>query len=162
MVAAREAVALGDDLAGMQRRARTVLHVVDPSLVPEEPASRYGVRRAVIEARSATALAFAPEASAPDVLRVAAQVETAAQQVEDRLATLVAVAGRIAAARTAAEAAAETAALRRLAEQVVLGADDDGDGRVTLAPGEPGLVQWRIALRTLLAHRQARSAEVPR
>lgn len=76
---------------------------------------------------------------------------------------LVASATRLAAARTAADAAAETTTLRRLAEAVVMGADVDGDGRVTFAPGEPGLVQWRVGLRALVAHGQpATGVEVPR
>ena len=79
-------------------------------------------------------------------------MQIAALQVEARLAALVDSATRIIAAATLVGAQADAATLRRLAMEVVMGADADGDGRVTFAPGEPGLVQWRVGVRALALH----------
>jgi hypothetical protein len=151
-VEAARAPAEATDLAAIQAEAQAVLAAVDPALAPERQATNYGAQRAVREARMAVDAALADAPLVAAVVRLRPQVQMAALLVEDRLVALVASATRLLAARTATEARAEAPTLRRLAAEVVMGTDVDRDGVVTFAPGEPGLVQWRMWLRALAVH----------
>lgn len=153
-IAAQEAsrAAVSTDLGAMQTHARGVLHAVDPALVARGPGLGYGVRRAVRETQQLVETLAAADSQA-DVARFAPRALTAAGNVLAWSDALVAAAQRVVAADSAAAASAAAQEMVPLAAQLTAGVTG-ATRRVTVTPGEAGLLGLRLSLRTLLVTRE--------
>jgi hypothetical protein len=141
-----------DDLAAMQAHARGVVHALNPAGIPSGPGLGYGLTRAVDEIVAQVQSTLAADQKA-DVKRTAARALGAAGNVQQWIDALMAAAQRVATARSVADASAANESLVPLARQIIAGLDRDGDGHVTFAAGEGGLLNLRLSLGVLLIDR---------
>ena len=125
----------------MRRHVEHVLHALDPSLAPDGPGLGYGVRRATAGILEQVQLAGAAEDASDNVRTHAGYIAGAARSTLERLDRLAALAGRIRAASSPAEALSVVRELEATARAVWLGRDADRDGRVVWGPPEGGLRQ---------------------
>ncbi len=129
------------DLDSMKRHTGHVLHAVDPSTVDGGPGLGYGVKQAAEGAAKHIEAAAAADGASQAVTTHATHVATSARNTVLRSDEIVALAGRINAATSAAQAAPLVAELNTLAQRLVDGNDANGDGRVGWQEGEGGLAQ---------------------
>jgi hypothetical protein len=127
------------DLAAMKLHAGHVIHAVDPGQVPMGPGQGYGLKKAAAGVVAHVELAAKSPGAAQGVATHATHVITSARNTEQRANDLVALAKQIQAAATVEEAAALAAKLNTLAQQLLAGADTNGDGRIGWQEGEGGL-----------------------
>lgn len=129
------------DLDGMQRHAGHVMHALDPAIEAQGPGLGYGVKRAAMGVAQHIGLAAMADGASDNVTTHSMHVSASANNVVARTDEMLAVAQRIQAATTAAEASAHVADLSALAEQLYAGVDANQDGRVGWQTGEGGLQQ---------------------
>jgi hypothetical protein len=130
-----------DDLTMMQTHAGHVLHALDPTVVTSGPGQGYGVKKAATGVVSHIELAAAAEGASAAVKLHAGHVATSARNTVNRVDEIVALAQRIQAATSAADAAALFSQMVPLTQHLMAGADGNGDGRITWEEGEGGLQQ---------------------
>lgn len=144
IVARHAALAAADptNLDGIKRHIGHMLHAIDPALAPDGgPGLGYGVRPAAEGVARHIELAASSDGATDNVKTHAHHVATASRNVVRRADAIVALAQRIRAATSAADAAAPLAQLDVLVQALVAGSDADGDGRIGWQEGEGGLRQ---------------------
>jgi hypothetical protein len=129
------------NLDAMKLNTTHVVNAVDPSRVAQGPGRGFGVKRAAEGIAQHIGLAAGSDGASPNVATHSGHITASAQTVAARSDEILALADRIAAAGTAAEAAPLVQQLQALAGQLVAGRDANGDGRVSWEAGEGGLQQ---------------------
>ena len=135
----------------MKTHAGHVLNALDPTIVAAGPGLQYGLRKAAIGVATHIELAAAAEGASTNVMTHAKHVSISARNTVTRVDLLIAVAQKVQAATSAAQAAALVSEMASLAEQLLAGADANGDGRVTIEVGESGLQHADDHLKLMLA-----------
>ena len=139
-----------DNLDAMKMHAGHVIHAVDPGVEPSGPGLGFGVRRAAVGVVEHIQLAAKVPNVSPNVLTLAAHVLASSNNTVRRSDEIVAVARRIRAAATAAEASADLVRLNALAEQLTSGLDVNKDGQIGWQTGEGGLAQAQAQMQLML------------
>lgn len=129
------------NLEYMKTHAGHVIHALNPAVIAMGPGLGYGVTKAATGTASHIELAAAAQGAPPAVSLHAKHIATAARNVVDRAGAALAIAQKVQAATTAAEAAALVSQLTSAVEQLIAGVDVNGDGRITWEQGEGGLQQ---------------------
>jgi len=145
-VAAQHArLATNDDtnLEWMKTHARHVLHAVDPERIEQGPGLGFGVRAAAEGIAQHIGLAANSEGASDNIRIHVGHVSEAATAVAERAVRIAELAERVERASDYTAAADLVRQIRTLADQLVSGADGDGDGRISWAGGEGGLEQVR-------------------
>ena len=150
-VHAQLALRAPEDLASIKMHAGHVAHAVDPTSVTAGPGAGYGVKRAALGVATHLDLAARAPGAPPNLATHAAHVGTAARNTVQRADEIVALARRIRAATSAADAAALASQLASLTNELVAGRDADADGRVGWKEGEGGLQQCEEHLKLMVA-----------
>jgi hypothetical protein len=130
-----------DNLDAMKLHAGHVMHAIDPSVEAQGPGLGYGVKRAAAGVAQHIQLAAKTEGSSKNVQTHAAHVAASATNVATWSDELVALAQKIRAASSAAEAAPLVAQLNTRAQQLMSGVDANNDGRISWETGEGALQQ---------------------
>jgi hypothetical protein len=138
------------DLASMQRHAAHVLHALDPSVEKQGPGRGFGVKRAANNAATHIEMAAKEPTASANVKTHAVHVATASRAVAARVDLAVALAQKIRAAGTAAEAAGLVSQLVSLCDQLVAGVDANADGRIGWDAQEGGLQQAQQHLQLMV------------
>jgi hypothetical protein len=140
-----------ENLAAMKVHAGHVINAVDPTVAAAGPGLGYGVKRAALGLATHIDLAARTPGASQSAIMHASHVATSARNTVQRADAVVALAQKIQASTSAAEAAALVNQLVSLANELGLGKDADADGKVTWKEGEGGLQQCDEHVRLLLA-----------
>ena len=140
----------GDNLEGMKLHAGHVIHAIDPSIERSGPGLGFGVRRAAAGIVEHIQLAAKVPNASPNVLTLSFHVLASANNTVKRSDEIIAVARRIRAAATAADAAPDVARLTALTQQLTSGLDVNKDGQIGWQTGEGGLEQAQAQLQLML------------
>lgn len=127
------------NLGAMQTHAAHVLHAVDPSQVENGPGQGFGVIAGAEGVAQHVELAAGADGASDAVKTHATHVAAAARAVADRAREVAGLAAEIGEAQDAAAAAEIAERMRTLADQLVAGADVNGDGQIGWGDGEGGL-----------------------
>jgi len=127
------------DLAWMKMHTRHVLHAVDPSVETKGPGLGYGVMQAARGISQHIAFASGSDGASENVRAHAVHIATTAENTVIRAHEIVALGEKVLAARGAPQAAPLVQQIKRLSEQLLFGADANGDGIITSQKGEGGL-----------------------
>jgi hypothetical protein len=127
------------NLDGMKLHMGHVIHALDPSVVAMGPGQGYGVKKAALGVASHIDLAAKAQGASQNVITHANHIATSARNTVQRADSIVALAKQVQAATVAADAAALVNQVVSLTEQLIAGADANGDGRITWEAGEGGL-----------------------
>ena len=127
------------NLDAMKRHSAHVLHAVDPEQIESGPGLGYGVKKAAAGAAQHISAASNADGASGAVQAHAIHVATSAQNTVIRVDKLVALAQDIAMTNSAADASPLVAELDTLAQQLLAGADANGDGQTGWQEGEGGL-----------------------
>jgi hypothetical protein len=130
-----------ENLAYMKTHSEHVMHALDPSTVPQlmAPGQGYGLKKSVTGIATHIALAAKEQDASPNIVAHARHVAMSTTNTLARIEQMLALAAQVRAATSAADAAKLVSQLASLGEQLVAGADANGDGRVTFEPGEGGM-----------------------
>ncbi len=129
-----------DDLKWMQTHTEHVLHAIDPSTVSiAAPGLGYGVRKAAAGAQAHVGFAAGTEDSSENVKLHAQHVAASAGNTDWRVDAIVAMGQRVLAYDKATKAVPRVQEILLMAEEILNGFDDNGDGKVTWHDGEGGL-----------------------
>jgi hypothetical protein len=128
-----------ENLEYMKTHVGHVVHALDPTIIKMGPGMGYGVKKATAGAISHIEMAAAAEGASPNVVGHSKHVVVAAKNTLMRVDQLLALAQQVQSATVAAEASKLISQIVSLAEQLVAGADTNGDGRVTYDAPEGGL-----------------------
>jgi hypothetical protein len=139
------------NLAAMKLHAGHVINALDPTIVAAGPGLGYGLKRAALNIATHIDLAAKSPGASPNVVAHANHVSTAARNVAARAEQAIAVAQKVQAATTPAEAAGLMNQLVSLTAQLTSGFDANGDGKVTWQDPEGGLQQAEEHINLLLA-----------
>ena len=139
------------NLDAMKLHAGHVINAIDPTLMATGPGLGYGVKRAAMSVAMHIDLAAKAPGASANVIAHANHVGTAALATVKRCDQVLAIAQKIQAATSAADAAALVNQLIPLTQQLVAGYDANGDGRITWEIGEGGLQQAQEHVTLLLA-----------
>jgi len=139
------------NLEYMKTHAGHVIHALDPKMITMGPGLGYGVTRAATGVATHIDMAAAAEGASPAVVMHSKHIATAARSVVERSGAALAIAQKILAATTPAEAAALVSQLTAAVEQLIAGVDRNGDGRVSWEQGEGGLQQADEHVKLMLA-----------
>ena len=131
------------DLKWMQTHTKHVLHAVDPSVEPTGPGKGYGVANAATGAAKHIDFAAASGDASENVKLHATHVATSAQNVVARVERIVERGQKVLEAKSAIAAAPFVREIKYLCEELLAGADADGDGKITWQEKEGGLDQSR-------------------
>jgi len=129
-----------DNLEWMKTHAKHVLHAVDAGMIADGPGLGYGVKKAAAGAAKHIGFAAAADDASGNVKAHAVHVSTSADNTVERANAIVALAGRVDAAASAAEAAPLVAEMNSIAQMLLDGHDANGDGKITWKAGEGGLM----------------------
>jgi len=140
----------GDNLDAMKLHAGHVLHAIDPGVERTGPGLGFGVRRAAAGVVEHIQLAAKVPNASPNVLTLSFHVLASSNNTVRRSDEIVAVARRIRAAATAAEAAPDVARLTALTQQLTSGLDVNKDGQIGWQTGEGGLEQAQAQMQLML------------
>lgn len=127
------------NLDWMQQQAEQVLHAVDPSQVGEGPGLGFGVKAAAQGIVQHIELAASSEGASENVQTHAIQVSAAAAAVVERAEEIATLASQVLDASDYTSAEGLVVRMRRLANQLVEGADENDDGEISIGDGEGGL-----------------------
>lgn len=130
-----------DNLEAMKLHAGHVINALDPTIEAKGPGSGYGVKKAATGVATHIGLAAKVDGASAGVKTHSNHVATAATNVAGWSDEIVALAQKVRAASTAAEAAPLVAEMNTKAQALVNGMDANGDGRITWDKGEGGLTQ---------------------
>lgn len=141
-IAAQHATLGARDLANLQAmktHSGHVLHALDPTVVTSGPGQGYGVKRATEMSITHLNMAIAAAGPTGNVPTHGLHVTTALRNTSERVTRAIELAQQIQAASTAEAAAPIMTELQTLTEQLVAGADANGDGQIGWQAGEGGL-----------------------
>jgi len=127
------------NLDGMKLHMGHVINALDPSIVATGPGQGYGAKKAALGVASHIDLAAKAQGASQNVITHANHIATSARNSVQRADSIIVLAKQVQAATAAAEAAALVNQIVSLTEQLIAGADANGDGRVTWEAGEGGL-----------------------
>jgi len=135
-------------LDAMKQHAGHVLHAIEPAAGTTGPGTGFGLKKAAASVAQHIELAAKAQGASPAVTTHSVHIATSARNTERRADQIAALAKQIQAATAAPAAAALVAKLTALVEQLVPGADANGDGRIGWEDGEGGLqhVEQHIGL----------------
>lgn len=133
------AVKSANNLDMMKVHAGHVLHALDPGEAASGPGLGYGLKKAALAVVTHIELAAKVQAVSNNVTTHAVHIAVAARNTVQRADQILALAKQIQAASSATEAAELVTKLNTLAEQLITGADANGDGRIGWQEGEGGL-----------------------
>ena len=139
------------NLEYMKTHAGHVIHALNPAVINMGPGLGYGVTKAAIGVATHIDLAAAAQGASPAVVMHSKHIATAARNVVDRAGAALAIAQKVMAATTPAEAAALVSQMTSAVEQLIAGVDVNGDGRITWEQGEGGLQQADEHVKLMLA-----------
>lgn len=139
------------NLAGLKTHIGHVLNALDPTIVAAGPGQGYGARKAALGVATHIELAAKTQGASQNVITHANHVATAARSVVQRVDSIIVLAKQVQAATEAAPAAALVNQIVSLTEQLIAGADANGDGRITWEAGEGGLQQAEQHVNLMLA-----------
>jgi predicted lipoprotein with Yx(FWY)xxD motif len=140
----------GNNLDAMKLHAGHVMHAVDPRAEPMGPGLGFGVRRAATGVVEHIQLASKAPTVSVNLLTFAARIIASGNTTVKRSDEILAVARRIRAATTAAEAAPDVARLQLLTQQLTAGLDVNHDGLIGWQTGEGGLEQAQAQMQAML------------
>lgn len=130
-----------ENLEYMKTHVGHVVHALDPMVVRTGPGMGYGVRKATEGVIAHIELAAAAPGASSNVIGHTKHVVIAAKNTLARIDQLLSLAQQVQTATVAADAAKLVSQITSLAEQLLAGADANGDGRVTYDAPEGGLQQ---------------------
>lgn len=139
------------NLDGMKLHAGHVIHALDPTIVTTGPGRGYGVKRAALGVATHVELAAKALGASQNVITHSAHIAMSARNTVQRADQIIALAKQVQAATSAAEAAALISQIVSQCDQLIAGADTNGDGKITWEQGEGGLQQVQEHLNLLLA-----------
>ena len=139
------------NLEYMKTHAGHVINALDPTIIAAGPGLKYGLKKAALGVATHIELAAAAQGASANVITHARHVAMSARNTVDRSDQLLALAQKVQAATTAAEAAALVSQMVSLADQLIAGFDANADGRITWEHGEGGLQQCDEHLKLMLA-----------
>jgi hypothetical protein len=137
------------NLDAMKLHAGHVINALDPTIVPAGPGLGYGAKKAAMGVATHIELAANAPGASPNVKMHAAHVAMAARNTVKRADSVIVIAKQVQVATTAADAAALVSQMASLSEQLMAGADANGDGRVS--PEEGGLQVAQDHVKLLIA-----------
>ncbi len=133
------AVSKTDDIDWMKTHVGHVLNAVDPSAMAKGPGLGYGVIKAAGGAAKHIEFAASSPDASDNVKAHATHVSTSAKNAVARAEQIVKLAKMIADEKSVFAVASWTRELKNLADEMQIGNDPDGDGKVTWKEGEGGL-----------------------
>ena len=139
------------NLEYMKTHAGHVIHALNPAVISMGPGLGYGVTKGAAGVATHIDLAAAAQGASPAVVMHAKHIATSARSVVERAGAALAIAQKVMAATTPAEAAALVSALTSAVEQLITGVDLNGDGRISWDQGEGGLQQADEHIKLMLA-----------
>jgi hypothetical protein len=139
------------NLEAMHTHAGHVINAVDPTVVTTGPGLGYGVKRAALGVATHIELAAKANGASANVIGHAAHIAMSARNTVTRVDSVVALARRIQAATSAADAAPLAAQLAVLTQQLIDGVDLNKDGKISWEAGEGGLQQAEDHVKLMLA-----------
>jgi len=134
----------------MKTHAAHVIHALDPSIIATGPGQGYGVKKGAAAVAVHIELAATQPGASANVGLHAKHIATSARNTVVRADQIIALAQRIQAATTAADAAGLVSQMASLADQLINGADANGDARITPDAGEGGLATADEHLKLML------------
>jgi hypothetical protein len=137
------------NLDAMKLHAGHVINALDPTIVRAGPGLGYGCKKAAMGVATHIELAANAPGASPNVKTHAAHIAMAARNTVRRADSVIVIAKQVQAATTAADAAALVSQMASLSEQLMAGADANGDGRVS--PDEGGLQLAQDHVKLLIA-----------
>jgi hypothetical protein len=140
------------NLEYMKTHAGHVIHALDPASIPElmAPGLGYGVKKAATGVVTHIELAGAAPGAPQQVVLHSKHIAIAGRNTLVRVDQIIAIAQKVRAATTAAEAASLVSQMSALADQLMAGTDANSDGRITYDVGEGGLQHADDHIRMML------------
>jgi hypothetical protein len=138
-------------LDGMKLHAGHVINALDPTIVATGPGRGYGVKRAALGIANHIELAAKAPGASPNVVAHSAHIAMSARNTVTRADAIIALAKQVQAATTAPEAAALMSQIVSQCDQLMAGADVNGDGKISWEQGEGGLQQVQEHINLMLA-----------
>ncbi|HEX8942891.1 MAG TPA: DUF4168 domain-containing protein [Gemmatimonadaceae bacterium] len=138
-------------LDAMKLHAGHVINALDPTVVATGPGLGYGVKKAAMGVATHIELAAKAQGASPNVVSHSVHIATSARNTVQRADQIVALAKQIQAATSATDAAALVSQMVSQCDQLMAGADANGDGRITWEAGEGGLQQVQQHVNLMLA-----------
>lgn len=135
-----------NSLDALKLHAGHVINALDPTLMPMGPGLGYGLKKAATGVAMHVDLAAKAAGASQNVITHANHVATSAKNTVTRADSAIAVAQRIQAATSAADAAALMTQLVSLTAELRAGADTNNDGKVTWQEGGLQVAQDHITL----------------
>lgn len=135
----------------MKLHAGHVINAIDPTIVEAGPGLKYGLRKAATGVVTHIELAAAAQGASPNVIMHAQHVATSARNTVARSDQLLAIAQKVQASTSAAEAAALVSQMASLADQLIAGFDTNADGKIGWQQGEGGLQMCEDHVKLMLA-----------
>jgi hypothetical protein len=142
-------------LDAMKLHAGHVINALDPTVVATGPGLGYGVKKAATGVATHIELAAKAQGASPNVVMHATHIAMSARNTVQRADQIVALAKQIQAATSATDAAALVSQMVSQCDQLMAGADANGDGRITWEAGEGGLQQVQQHVNLMLAAEKA-------
>ncbi|OGU25859.1 MAG: hypothetical protein A3K13_10335 [Gemmatimonadetes bacterium RIFCSPLOWO2_12_FULL_68_9] len=130
-----------DNLDAIKLHAGHVINAIDPSVEAKGPGLGFGVKRAAAGVAQHIQLAAKSEGASANVKTHATHVAGAAGNVATRADAVVALAQKVRAAGTAAEASSLMMEVQTAVNELTAGVDANKDGRVNWDAPEGGLQQ---------------------
>lgn len=123
------------NLDGMKLHAGHVINAMDPSIVTAGPGLGYGMKKAALAVANHIELAAKAPGASQNVIMHAEHVATAARNAAAKADQVIALAQKVQASTTTADATALLSQIVALCDQVLNGVDAAGTGRVTWQTG---------------------------
>lgn len=127
------------DLDWMKMHTRHVIQTIDPEKIAEGPGLGYGVLKAAKGVAKHIELSASSADASDNVKKHAVHVSTTANNTVERTSEILAHAESVLQAASASDAAIHVQAMFELAQQLIEGADADGNGKITWHKGEGGI-----------------------
>ena len=123
------------NLDGMKLHAGHVINAMDPTIVTAGPGLGYGMKKAALAVATHIELAAKAPGASQNVIMHAEHIATAARNAAAKADQIVALAQKVQASTTTADATALLSQIVALCDQVLNGVDAQGTGRVTWQTG---------------------------
>lgn len=130
-----------NDLGWMKTHIKHVLHAVDASAIAKGPGLGYGVKKAALGVAKHIGFAAKAGEATKNVKTHSVHVATTAANTVTRANEIAALAKKVDAATSTAEAAKLVRKIRVLSKRLLDGRDANGDGKITWKAGEGGLLE---------------------